>query len=173
MSNSVTGFIDFINERETSFGKMYDLKVNGTNYGVGKFKPKGFDKGDYVTFEAEQKGKYWNLKSGSIRKLDKPAGVAPAKASSTGGFSDSRQTVISKQAALNTSLAMVKLLIDGGAVPFGNAKTDKKADIVEKLVFDYAAKFYHLSTGETFDFPDEDSPIADLAEAEEAGNWNE
>jgi hypothetical protein len=173
----VTGFIDFINERQTSFGAMYDIKVNGTNYGVGKFKPKGVEKGDYVTFTAEQKnGKYWNVKQGTLRKLDKPAGVAApaAKSGSVGGFSDGRQVVISKQAALNTSLTMVKLLADAGALPMpAKVAQDKKADLVERIVYDYAAKFYKLSTGETFEFPEDDDVPFDLATVEEATNWNE
>lgn len=169
--SEVQGYIDFLDERQTSFGTMYDIKVNGTKYGAGKFKPKGVAKGDYVKFTAEQRGQYWNVK-GAIQKLDKPAGVAaPARSSgSVGG--DDRQVVISKQAALNTSLAFVEVLTAHGAVPMpAKIAQDKKADLLERIVFDYAAKFYKFSTGNDLEIPD--GAAEDLALVEEAGAWNE
>ena len=173
MSNEIQGFIQFLDARETSFGTMYDIKVNGTKYGLGKFKPKGIAQGDYVSFTAEQKGKYWNVKSGSLSKLDKPAAVEAPKASGNSYNSfDNRQTIISKQAALNTSLTFVKLLQDAGALPMpAKVAKDKQADLIEQIVMEYAGKFYHFSTGETLEVPSGDA--LDLATVEEAGNWQE
>jgi hypothetical protein len=174
--SEIQGYIEFLDEKTTTYGTMYDIKVNGTKYGVGKYKPKGIDKGDYVKFDAEQKGKYWNVKAGSLQKLDKPAGApAPARSNSGGGGGnfDDRQVIISKQAALNTSLSFVEVLAAAGALPMpAKVAQDKKADLMERIVFDYAAKFYNFSTGSTLELPAAHD-AADLALVEEAGNWSE
>lgn len=172
--SEVQGFIQFLDSRETRFGKMYDIKVNGTKYGLGKFPPKGVSQGDYVSFTAEQKGQYWNVKTGTLSKLEKPAAVEAPKV--VGGSSynsfDNRQTVISKQAALNTSLTFVKLLQDAGALPIpAKVAKDKQADLIEQIVMEYAGKFYNFSTGETLEVPSGDA--LDLEAVEEAGNWQE
>lgn len=174
--SEVQGFIQFLDGRETSVGKMYDIKVNGVKYGLGKFPPKGLAQGNYVKFEATQNGKYWNVKAGSLSVMDAPAAVAAPKPTSGGGstnfYSDDRQKVISKQAALNTSLSFVKLLTDASALPIpAKVASDKKADLVEQIVMEYAAKFYHFSTGETLEISSGDA--LDLATVEEAGNWQE
>jgi hypothetical protein len=152
---------------------MYDIKVNGVKYGLGKFPPKGITQGDYVSFSAEAKGKYWNVKAGTLSKQDKPAAVeAPKAAGGSSFYSDNRQTVISKQAAVNTSLTFVKLLSDNGALPMpAKVASDKKADLIEQIVMEYAAKFYNFSTGEKLEVPSGDA--LDLASVEEAGNWQE
>lgn len=172
--SEIQGRIQFLDARETSVGTMYDIKVDGVKYGVGKFAPKGVAAGDYVRFTAEQRGRYWNVKSGTLSKIDAPAGVpAPAASGgSSGGSYDNRQTIISKQAALNTSMAFVKILADADALPMpAKVAAAKKADLIEQIMFEYASKFYHFSTGETLDVPD--AAAQNLAAVEEAGNWEE
>src|SRR5687768_952693 len=126
----IQGFLTEIRTKQTPYGAMYDLVVNGKSYGAGKFPPKQVAAGDYIQFEAVQKGNFWNVQAGSVSKLDKPAGVSPPAATSTPSYggSDKRQEVISKQAALNTALTFVKLLSDNGALPMpAKAPADKKA----------------------------------------------
>jgi hypothetical protein len=97
----------------------------------------------------------------------------PAKATSTSGFAggfDSRQEVISKQAALNSSMAFVSLAQASGALALPAAKA-KQLDALESIVMDYAAKFYKLATGN--DYPALDATLTDLAKVEEATNWSE
>lgn len=172
--SDIQGFVERIDAKQTSFGEMYDVVIDGVKYGAGKFKPKGVGPGDYIKFVADQKGRYWNIKAGTLSKLDKPAGVAPPapKTAYAGGFSEDRQKTISKQAALNTAIAHVKLLVDAGALPGpAKASADKKADLIENIVLEFAAKFYHLSTGETFEVAEQQA--VDLASIEEAGTWTE
>ena len=170
----IQGFVTAINEKPTQFGVMYDIVVNGTKYGIGKFAPKGIAQGDYVQFDGIQKGQYWNVAPGSLSKQPSPAGVKPAPAPVSGGSGgyDKRQETISKQAALNSALTFVSLLNAADALPVAkSAKADKKADIVKQIVLEYTAEFYHMATGETYDLPD--MPAVDLATVEEAGNWQE
>lgn len=176
---NITGFISRIDVKNTAYGPMYDIVMDdGKAYGLGKFAPKAYSAGDYVTFVADQKpgSKFWNIKAGSLSKQDKPAGVAPAPTSSagrSGGYDDNRQERISKQWAINAALTYVNLLSTAGALPFGaSTKTDKKADIIHTLVMETAQEFYHLGTGETYDMPDTGSDV-DISGAETGDNWTE
>lgn len=176
--SQITGFISQVATKETSIGTMYDLKMDdGKYYGVGKYQPKGFVAGDYVTFEASQKpgSRFWNIKPGSLSKLDKPAGVSPAPASSQGSTDSygDRQERISKQWAINAAVQYVNILVTAGALPFGaNAKSDKKADLIHTLVMDTAKEFYTLGTGETYAMPDTGSEV-DISGSESDTDWNE
>lgn len=175
----IQGFLDRVNEKNTQFGKMYDLVVAGKSYGVGKYAPKGVAAGDYVQFEATQKpgSQYWNVQSGSLSKLDKPAGVsppAPATSSGGGGSYDDRQTVISKQAALNSALTFVQLLVAADALPIAkkDMTTAKAADALLSVTDHYTDLFYKQSTGQ--DFPREETVPFDMNKAEAGdGSWSE
>lgn len=177
--SEVTGFVQAINQKQTSFGTMYDVVINGTKYGIGKFAPKGINQGDYVKFTSVQKGNYFNVAPGSLSKQAAPAGVSPAKPAmvSSGGGSiggDTRQEVISRQAAANTAIEFVKVLQQEGALPIPKSvKSDKKADLMEAMLIEYIAKFYKLATRQEFEIP-EDLLASTIAAAEEADtNWNE
>lgn len=171
------GFIDRIDAKETQFGKMYDVVIGGTKYGVGKFPPKGVAAGDYVQYEPVQKGNYWNIAPGSLSKLPQPAGVTPAPAARAAApmAPDRRQETISKQAALNSALSFLNILVASDALPGGKAlKADKKADMLLAVLEEYTGRFYHQSTGETFEFPDSPAGSSmDLSKAEEDGAWSE
>ena len=171
------GYISAINEKDTTAGKMYDFMIDGKRIGAGKFPPKGFAAGDYVNYEVDQKGNFLNLRSGSMSKATPPAGVpspsaAPARSSGSVGGYDSRQEVISKQAAANTALTFLNLLASQDAIPMPSKATkDKKADLIEAVLYEYIGKFYKLATGQDFEFPE---PTAkDLSSAEEGDNWQE
>jgi hypothetical protein len=169
-------FLQKIDEKDTRAGKMYDLVFSdGNKVGAGKFPPKNLEVGAYYNYEFTQNGNFKNLSAGSLSKATAPAGVTapPAKTTSTfgsaGGF-DSRQEVISKQAALNSSMAFVSLAQSSGALALPAAKA-KQLDALESIVMDYAAKFYKLATGN--DYPALDATLTDLAKVEEATNWSE
>ena len=158
--------------------------VDGQRIGAGKFKPKGVEPGDYVTYDIVQNGNFKNLKPGSLSKTTPPAGVA-APATNGGGtatqtstgyssYSD-RQEVISRQAALNSALAFVDILAKSDSLPLpASKKKDEKADILEQIVMEYTAKFYHASTTQTYELPESRDTGGGLAAAEVADtNWNE
>lgn len=75
MSETITGVIEYVNERTHNGTKYYNVKVNGVYYGLGKYPPKAA-KGDTVTFTADQNDAgYWNAKG--LKKVEGQA--APAR----------------------------------------------------------------------------------------------
>lgn len=151
----VTGKLEQIKVRSTAYGDYYDLRVSGQYYGFGKFPPRGVVEGDFVSLEYEAKGNFKNVVKGTLRKDDSgaaaaPAATAPAKqgVQQKGGGWDDRQETISKQAAFNTALTFVNAAISLEAIPL--AKSAKPADrlaYLEAMVYEHAAKFYGLATG--------------------------
>lgn len=164
---------------------MHDLIMsNGDKLGVGKFPPKGFSVGDYVQYEVTQNGNFKNLTPGSLSKLRKPEGVvapsAPIQVAGPVSY-DNRQTVISKQAALNSAIAYVNILAHTESIP-GITKslaTDKRADVILEVVNQFTADFYKQSTGETFKelvggkVTSSGDIQQDLAAMEDASAWTE
>ena len=168
-----------VKTKQTSAGEMYDLLFdNGEKVGVGKFKPKNAEPGKYYEYEVKMNGNFKNLAPGSLKQVVAPPASAPAtgaaKPAYSGGNSfDSRQDTISKQAAFNTAIALVKLMQDADALPIpASVKKDKKADAIEAIVLDVAARFYHRATGNTLDLGDLQVE-ADLAAVEGETNWDE
>lgn len=160
------GYITGIKEKDTKFGKMYDIVIDGTTYGAGKFPPKGYAAGDYVSFEATQKGQYWNLTPGSLSKTNAPAGVAAPPKMEASRITRDKQDVISRQSALNSALQHVSNLIAAGAIPAGAAaKGPKMADKIDAITASYVEKFYEQSTGDKLDL----NIDAGAADAQEAG----
>ena len=161
---SVTGYIKYIDERETSVGTMYDVNIDGTKIGVGKFAPKGFSVGDYVTATFTEKGKYKNLDRNGLVKATAPADGGPKPTSgisyNAGAANDLRQDTISKQAASNTAIAWINVLVTVDALPVVKASKDKKADLMDELRRKYTAEFYHLATGKEMPVEALDAPVA-------------
>lgn len=151
----VQGVVQNIQARQTSVGTMYDIIVDGQSYGNGKYAPRDIQAGDTVTFTAEIKGNYRNVGRGTLRKLSgqaaqqlsySPAAAAPAAKQTV--VVDDRQAVISKQAALNTALTMVEILLSKDAVALPKAAADK-APVIEALLANYVDKFHTFSTGKS------------------------
>jgi hypothetical protein len=162
------GFVTKIDVRQTKFGAYHDVYVDNKNLGGSKFPPKGIAQGDYVQYEIETNAKgYEQIKAGSLQKVAAPAGVAAPAAPTPSAISLDRQDVISRQAALNSALAFVDILVKAEAIPDGKTLTPaKKADKLKAILLGYAAEFFHLSTGAEYDIPDE-------VVGEVAGNWDE
>lgn len=176
MSYPVTGVIEGVIARPTRVGDMYDVVVNGTKYGHGKYAPRGFKQGDMVTFEVDerQNGQYTNrdIKRGSMRPATDAAVMAAApsapaptrvvgEAYSNGApirakyepF-DERQQIISTQAAVNTALTFCTLAASQGAVPgAASAKAADKLSLMRQWVLDEAQRFYKLATNRDLDLP--------------------
>ncbi len=176
-------YLQQIIKKDTKAGEMVDfLFSNGDKVGCGKFPPKFAKEGEYYEYTATVNGNFKNLASGSFKAVAKPEGVsAPAKAapaastSYSGGRGSDTQKVISRQAAANTALAFVKLLVDADALPIPKTiKSDKKADLMEGILHDYMDKFHRWSTHEAFDFGAETSKSdLNLKDLEDPEEWNE
>lgn len=156
----VQGVVQNIQARQTSVGTMYDIIVDGQSYGNGKYAPRDIQAGDTVTFTAEIKGNYRNVGRGTLRKLSaqantgsvpqpySPQATPQPAAKQPAIVFDDRQAVISKQAALNTALTMVEILLSKDAVTLPKAGADK-APAIEALLAHYVDKFHTFSTGKS------------------------
>jgi hypothetical protein len=178
------GFLQQIVVKTTSTGKqMTDLIFsNGDKVGAGLYPPKGIEQGKFYNYEFDMNGNFKNLRKNSMFEGKAPEGASAASAASSaaparavGNSYDSRQDVISKQAAFNTSIAFVKLLAESDALPIAaSVKAAKKADAIEAIVLDYASKFHKRSTGTALNFDDEAlAAVGDLSEVDAATSWNE
>jgi len=143
MSDFVKGKVSDIIERETSIGTMYDLVINGQKYGAGKYKP-SVKIGQYVKAPIKQNGKYSNI-FGKIQVIsEEEAGPpAPARQGVSGasygyGYNDEkRQAVISRQAARNSAISFLEILVAKDAVPIpASAKTPAQRFEVLKTFLD-------------------------------------
>lgn len=173
----VVGVIQDISSRTVSGNRtMYDIVVDGNKYGAGMYAPRGVAVGDTVEFEAEINGQYKNVGRGSLRKVYVAPGAALGSAQNamvgpqvvasqreTAGFvgtpkpfvSDSdRQGIISRQAALNTGLTYVNILLENEAVPLPAKPADRLA-FIQSLVFDATARFHKFSTGNDVEIPED------------------
>lgn len=163
MADKISGKIQYLNERDGSYGKMYSIKVDGTNYGLkGKFPPRGIDAGDYVEFEVEYKGNYKNVAQGTLRKIEGAEASAtttsaPAKQAAFNKASsfDDRQDVISKQAALNTALAFLEFAHKNETLPVPKQK-NAGYGYLKTVWMQEAAELYQLNTGKVWEMPEED-----------------
>lgn len=149
----VTGIVQQIKKFPAPSGAtMYSVVVDGASYGWGSYPPK-CSEGETVTFDVVERGQYKNAVAKSLRVTAKATEASVSKAlasaASAGAAADNRQSVISKQAALNSALAFTELLIQAEAVP-GITKTTKAEDkynILNALVLEKMAEYYHLNTG--------------------------
>lgn len=155
-----SGIISAVNCKNTQFGDLYELQVNGKNYKYGKFAPRDVAQGDFITFEFEtkQNGQYTNysIVRGSIRKDSAPAPAAVAAAvaetRTTVAAGDKKQETISKQANLNTAIQFVNTIISSGGLKFpATAKATDIYTLVDTLLLDTAARLYKLTTGDVWD----------------------
>lgn len=168
MATPVTGTIERIEARPVpGYGTFYDLIVDGQKYGNGKFAPRDVKEGDVVSFEYEttQRGQYTNhnIKARSLRKVEggaaaqaspkvaQPAAAAAPVRQPYTAF-DERQEIISKQAALNTAIALGTLAVEAGAVLVNKtAKDNEKLTLVHNWIMEEAARIFRQTTGREWD----------------------
>ena|SRR5579863_9870849 len=132
-----TGYITKVNTK-TGVGKrgpwtLYSAQINDTWVSCG-FDPPAFKEGDYVTLdvaEKEYKGKkQYDLLPDTVKKVDPPKEAQPsAPASANGG--PNTQAQISWQAARNSAIAVVDLLLKVEGLPL-----PAKAKRTEAVVYD-------------------------------------
>lgn len=166
---SKQGYItDIKHDPNGKFGPSWTVFIDGKGMGFMKFAPKGVAVGDFVGYESETNARgYENLKAGTLTKLAAPAGVTPPTRAEPSVIKMDRQDVISRQAALNSALEFITLLVTSDALPAGKSLTaEKKADKIEQLVMEYTQKFHLLSTGAAYEIPE-------AALEDGAVNWDE
>ena len=174
------GYVSEIVSRDTSFGTMYDIVVDGKNYGAGKFPPKNVKEGDFIEFEYTQNGRFNRLTAGSVKKVPAPAGSAPSTnggGSRSGGYAkrdDSTQDTIAKQSALNSAIAWLNVLASTDSLPLAKTTAkEKKPDIMDAILHRYRAQFYQESTGKEWPADESTASLEDDLSAMESEDWNE
>lgn len=144
----VVGTVEEVTSFNSSAGTLYGIKINGENYGTYKTKP-NCNKGDTVSFRFKANGNYKNV---DMKTLEIQAGVPQATpelarpAPPREPYVD-KQPIIARQAALNTAVAFLDVLVAAGAVP-GIGKTTKPEEaygILEALLNEKADEFYTAS----------------------------
>ena len=171
MSNG-KGVVESIKTFDAAGGKtMYNLTVGGERYGFGSNKP-NCNEGDTIEFEYESKGQYKNGNSKSVTVVAKSTGAASSGGGSY-GKTPATQTTISKQAALNSALAFVNILVAAEAVPgvTKTAKSEDKYGILESLVVEKTHEYYAQSTGTEWPEEEVDSKPAEDKVASAKKDW--
>lgn len=118
----------------------YAVVVDNVKYGTFT-KPK-CSEGDYVEFQASQKGQYWNLDIDSL-KLATPAADTPKPAPASTGYGKSAATqdAINYQAARKAAFSIIDLMIKLEILDLGTKKGDKIENL-EKYVDRYTERFF-------------------------------
>ena len=148
--SEVTGVIQKIDSRKVANGTKtaYDVYVAGQKYGAGLFAPK-VKEGDYVTFTAN-KGQYgWDIERGTLKvsaNKPSPAETKAAVSKAVGSF-DARQDAISRQAASNTAISWIEVLLSAGAITIPTTKKGQAQAILDTIRVEYEKKFYEANTG--------------------------
>lgn len=146
----VTGKVQQITERPTKFGPYFDIVVDGRKYGHGKKKP-AFSDGDYVTFEAEAKGDFFNADPTTFKKVSgpsvaanaAPAAPTPASPSKSAWVPEKdRQDSITYQSARKDALQFIEILAATNKLDFGKMKGGEAIDMLETYVDNYTQRFF-------------------------------
>lgn len=157
MSDVIIGVLENIAEKQTSYGVMFDVFVNGQKFGAGKVKPK-FEKGDCIKFKVSRNGQWANVVPGSMEKhegaaptasttlvetLDKPVTNSVVSRTYEEKESD-RQRSILFQSARKDAIEVAKLMVQAECIGFkSTSKWAEKHDIVVAKINDLTRTFYH------------------------------
>lgn len=145
----ITGTVEKITSSPGQYGMMHRVTVDNVMYGTGKTAPP-VNVGDYVEFEAEQKGQYWNANAATfrVRPMTNAPQVleinhqAPVERKAWVPDKD-RQDSITYQSARKDALEMTSLLLNSNALDFGKAKTvAAKVELVEMYVDKFTIRFF-------------------------------
>ena len=158
------GLVSEIRTRDTSYGTMYNFVVNGEEFGAGKFPPRGVAAGDDIEFSFEDKGRYKNLDSKSVKKVGAPSAAQVATSTAATAVASSsasaKDATISKQAARNTAVAFMTLLGSVDALPVAaSAKPAAKFEVLRGVLDKLTQEFFDFSMGKTTS-----TPLTDAAE---------
>lgn len=184
----VSGVVEKLYQNSAGF---WSVVVNGTFYGMGKFRPKA-EEGYVVRFDAvpAKNPKYWNV-DGKIEVVgdgavldedvkgrggsDVAAAPAPTRSGGSGWKPDptrdmnesAKQKIISRQSAQNTAVAFLVLAKDLGAIPIAaNKNAGDKLEALTALKDKLTEEFYAYSLG-----TEAGSVEAEKAEAPNDDEW--
>lgn len=109
----IVGKVQATSSKPTSYGTMYNIKVENEWYGCGKDNP-GCSEGDLVQFKMVQKGNFKNVQ-GNVTVLEKATASAPQQQTQQQGgstFKDTRQHHIEMQSSRAVAASLVALMLE-------------------------------------------------------------
>lgn len=147
-TQTITGVVEVIRQNEKG---IWSMNVDNVWYGFYKTEPK-CKTGDTVTFEAEQKGNFWNAKPATLKKaVVSPTASPAAEAVAVGGSGtartqtwdggDKRQDSIIFQSSRKDALEFLGILVDTGVVDVSKVKAADKASVLETYLDQYTDRF--------------------------------
>lgn len=134
--SQVTGVVSSITPRQWNNKTLYSLTVSGVNYGAGDRQP-ACSVGDTVSFTATKKGDYNNIAPNTLQVVPAAAGAPATPAVSA---HDVRQRIIQYQAARNSAITAVDILLKAEAIKLPAAQA-KKADAILALIDELTDRF--------------------------------
>lgn len=142
--STITGVVTKIWANQTKVGTTYAIVVDNVRYGLYKTKP-SCSEGDYVTFEAEQKGDFWNADPKTIKKAE--GGPTQPAVASTGGGSyatkqDDRQDSIIYQSSRKDALHFLEIAVAAGVVDLGTKTAGKKIEALNLFVDKQTQRYF-------------------------------
>lgn len=146
----ITGIVDRVVARPSTFGEMWSIAVDNTYYGFKKVKP-SCNVGDSVQFQATQNAKgFWDADPKSLAKAEaqqpkaasSPSGNVSTPSTGGTGYND-RQDAISYQSARNAAQTQVDLYLNASAIPFpAKAKESDRKAIIDLYVAKQTEEFF-------------------------------
>lgn len=138
-----TGVVEKIWANQTKVGTTYAIVVDGKRHGLYKTKPP-CSEGDYISFESEQKGDFWNVDPKSIKKAEGgPAKAAPTQASpSYATKQDDRQDSIIYQSSRKDAIHFLEVAVAAGVVDLGNKTAGKKIEALNLFVDKQTQRYF-------------------------------
>lgn len=160
------GTIQYVNEKNWNGKNLYSFKLanDSTLYTCGTVKPQ-VSKGDYVSFNGEEKGNNRfevDAKSITVKKADV---VTPS--GGRGFFRDDskRQETIEWQAARNSAIAAAGVILNAGGLKLPAKEADKYA-VITMLISELTHKFFKETKTLGIEI-EEPKPEAEQPKAEE------
>lgn len=151
--SEITGVVQDVQQYPTKIGPMYNIIIDGNRFGAGKENP-GDLAGKTVKLVYTEKGQYKNVVGKAIVLSDNvakvvtgaPVSAAVAKAAAGGEYvtDAAKQKTISRQAARNSAIAAVNVLVAAGAIPTP-AKSAKLADVILAFIDKLTEEYYAYS----------------------------
>lgn len=151
----ITGKVTNVVGKDTTYGKMYNVEVDGKSYGAGKFPPK-VQPGDYIKFDADTTGRFFKMDTKTVVVVEEPAGIPSppvytgSKPSGGGGYNDpERQLNITRQGCRNAAIAWMTLLAAQDALGIKKtASSGERLTALDNMLERYVDDFVlHASTG--------------------------
>lgn len=134
--SDVTGTVEVVTTR----GKATNIKVGDEWYGCG-FKGFPYSKGDTVSFDVIQRGKYKNVDMDSLKKVEGASSNSSSASNYSPASNDNRQKSIAFQSSRKDAIEVAKIAVANELISIPAAKA-KRLDVVLALIDELTVRYY-------------------------------